>query len=102
MSIGYILSYISMNNDRPDGGNASAIDLQLSRDTIHMVANGTHLAFLTYANFFHNAYVMAVIVLITTLLQSTFSNNFNHLVISEGIHLKSALNVSGLQNVSKS
>jgi hypothetical protein len=26
-------------------------------------------------------------------LQSTLSNNFNHLVIAEGIHLKSALNV---------
>lgn len=48
---------------------------------------------LTWSQMVSNGYVIALMVLLATLLQSTFSNNFNHLVIAEGIHLKSALNV---------
>ena len=49
--------------------------------------------FLTCAEFFTNGYFIAVLVLLSTFLQSIFSNNFNHLAISEGIHLRSALQV---------
>ncbi len=56
------------------------------------------MEFINAAAFFQNAYVMTIIVLISTFIQSTFSNNFNHLVISEGIHLKTALNVSKLNS----
>mgnify|MGYP000678062487 CR=1 FL=1 len=52
------------------------------------------IEFLHTKTFISNAYVLAVIVLFATFLQSTLSNNFNHLVISEGIRLKSALSVS--------
>ncbi|XP_042910121.1 ATP-binding cassette sub-family C member 8 isoform X2 [Parasteatoda tepidariorum] len=41
--------------------------------------------------FIQNGFVMAVIVLIATFLQSTLSNNFNHLAIAEGTHLRTAL-----------
>lgn len=51
------------------------------------------MEYLAVGPFFANAYVMTIVVLISTFLQSTLSNNFNHLVISEGIHLKTALNV---------
>ncbi|XP_035226233.1 ATP-binding cassette sub-family C member 8-like isoform X2 [Stegodyphus dumicola] len=34
---------------------------------------------------------MSVVVLISTFMQSTFSNNFNHLAIAEGTHLRTAL-----------
>ena len=52
------------------------------------------LEFLRARTFMTNAYVLTMIVLFATFLQSTLSNNFNHLVISEGIRLKSALSVS--------
>jgi hypothetical protein len=55
--------------------------------------NETQYYFLNCSQFMTNGYIIACIVLIATLLQSTLSNNFNHLVIAEGIHLKSALNV---------
>ncbi|GIX77651.1 ATP-binding cassette sub-family C member 9 [Caerostris extrusa] len=41
--------------------------------------------------FIQNGFVMTVIVLIATFLQSTLSNNFNHLAIAEGTHLRTAL-----------
>lgn len=45
----------------------------------------------TTFEFLQNGFVMAFVVLIATFLQSTFSNNFNHLAIMEGVHLRSAL-----------
>ncbi|KAG8183008.1 hypothetical protein JTE90_017096 [Oedothorax gibbosus] len=45
----------------------------------------------TYLEFIQNGFVVSVGVLIATLLQSTLSNNFNHLVIAEGTHLRTAL-----------
>lgn len=45
----------------------------------------------TVWEFFQNGFVMSFIVLICTFLQSTFSNNFNHLAIAEGTHLRTAL-----------
>ncbi|XP_013791146.1 ATP-binding cassette sub-family C member 9-like, partial [Limulus polyphemus] len=41
--------------------------------------------------FLKNGYVTSVVVLVATFMQSTFSNNFNHLAITEGVHLRSAL-----------
>ncbi|KFM80790.1 ATP-binding cassette sub-family C member 9, partial [Stegodyphus mimosarum] len=38
--------------------------------------------------FLQNGFVMSVVVLISTFMQSTFSNNFNHLAIAEGTHLR--------------
>lgn len=52
------------------------------------------IEFLRAKTYMTNAYVLAVIVLLATFLQSTLSNNFNHMVISEAIRLKSALSVS--------
>ncbi|KAF8777815.1 ATP-binding cassette sub-family C member 9 like protein [Argiope bruennichi] len=45
----------------------------------------------TIWEFIQNGFVMAVIVLVATFLQSTLSNNFNHLAIAEGTHLRTAL-----------
>ncbi|XP_064461285.1 ATP-binding cassette sub-family C member 9-like [Ornithodoros turicata] len=45
----------------------------------------------TYMDLLNNAYVVSVVILITTFIQSTCSNNFNHLAIMEGVHVRSAL-----------
>ncbi|GFT24066.1 ATP-binding cassette sub-family C member 8 [Trichonephila clavipes] len=49
------------------------------------------LYFPTSWEFIQNGFVLTVIVLIATFLQSTLSNNFNHLAIAEGTHLRTAL-----------
>lgn len=48
-------------------------------------------AYPTYMDLLSNAYVISVIILIATFMQSTFSNNFNHMAIMEGVHVRSAL-----------
>lgn len=84
VSIGYILNYIS-NVQHHSAQNSNSVLL---------VSDNLTLQFISAGAFFRNAYVMTIVVLVATFLQSTLSNNFNHLVISEGIHLKTALSVS--------
>lgn len=50
--------------------------------------------FITIEEFFNNGYILGVIVFIATILQGTLSQNSTHLVNVEGIHLKTALQVS--------
>ncbi|XP_075745311.1 ATP-binding cassette sub-family C member 9-like isoform X1 [Rhipicephalus microplus] len=38
-----------------------------------------------------NGYILSFIILIATFMQSTFSNNFNHMAIMESVHVRSAL-----------
>ncbi|KAK8782741.1 hypothetical protein V5799_015921 [Amblyomma americanum] len=38
-----------------------------------------------------NGYILSVVILLATFLQSTFSNNFNHMAIMESVHVRSAL-----------
>lgn len=38
-----------------------------------------------------NGYILSFIILIATFMQSTFSNNFNHIAIMESVHVRSAL-----------
>ncbi|XP_022698855.1 ATP-binding cassette sub-family C member 8-like isoform X3 [Varroa jacobsoni] len=46
---------------------------------------------LTVFDLFENGYLLAVAVLLSTLAQSTFANNFQHIVAMEGVHIQSAL-----------
>lgn len=55
---------------------------------------------LTVSDFLSNGYVMAVIILLSALLQSTFSQLSNFLVHSNGIHVKIALQVRNFDYVS--
>lgn len=50
----------------------------------------------TITEILSNGYVMAVIVLVSSLLQSTFSQCSTFLVNSEGIHIKFALQVGSV------
>ncbi|XP_028966710.1 ABC transporter C family member 3 [Galendromus occidentalis] len=45
----------------------------------------------TVSDLFRNGYVLAVGVLLCTLLQSTFSNNFMHMVTMQSVYVQSAL-----------
>ncbi|OQR76213.1 ATP-binding cassette sub-family C member 9-like [Tropilaelaps mercedesae] len=45
----------------------------------------------TVFDLFGNGYVLAVAVLFSTLAQSTFANNFQHIVTMQGVHIQSAL-----------
>lgn len=92
LSIGYILEFI--NNEQRVGNNTEKEATNLQWLKIIDDNNDDGLNLLHLKTFFNNAYVMAFVVLMSTILQSTFSNNFNHLVISEAIHLKSALYAS--------
>lgn len=38
-----------------------------------------------------NGYILSFVILLATFLQSTFSNNFNHMAIMESVHVRSAL-----------
>lgn len=87
VSIGYILDYIASIHQTEKVSNGTSLD------GLYVLDTKVNIPFLYYDKYVINAYVVAVIVLISTLLQATLSNNFNHLVISEGIHLKTALNV---------
>ncbi|CAG2164179.1 unnamed protein product, partial [Oppiella nova] len=78
LSIDYIIRYVNDTQTK----NANNISETLELDYYC----------LKWSQFLTNGYIIAFIVLLATLLQSTFSNNFNHLVNSEGIHLKTALN----------
>lgn len=96
LSIGYILEFIN-NEQRVNDNNNNNTEKEITN--LHWLRitdeiENDCLNLLHLKTFFTNAYVMAFIVLMSTLLQSTLSNNFNHLVISEAIHLKSALYAS--------
>lgn len=43
---------------------------------------------LTVFDLFENGYLLAVAVLLSTLAQSTFANNFQHIVAMEGVHIQ--------------
>ncbi|KAL1440438.1 hypothetical protein MTO96_009478 [Rhipicephalus appendiculatus] len=45
----------------------------------------------TAAEVLSNGYILSFIILIATFMQSTFSNNFNHMAIMESVHVRSAL-----------
>jgi hypothetical protein len=87
LSIGLILAYV---DDAKESGRNTLAD-SITNQTISQQENIFPL--LTIGEYFTNGYILAVLVLIATFLQSIFSNNFNHLAISEGIHLRSALQV---------
>ncbi|KAG1650730.1 Multidrug resistance-associated protein 1 [Nymphon striatum] len=50
-----------------------------------------NMHFISTKQFFSNGYVMCVLVLLATFVQSTTSQTFMHMVIMEGIHLRSAM-----------
>lgn len=95
LSISCVLNYIS------DAQHRTAVNSTTL--PVHTILSNGQVTgqFLTWNQYFSNAYVMCVVVLVATLIQSTLSNNFNHLVISEGIHLKTSLDSLIFQKVLK-
>ncbi|XP_054166952.1 ATP-binding cassette sub-family C member 9-like [Oppia nitens] len=79
LSIDYILTYVNKTQS-------------MIADNYPDIDHQPDYYCLKWSQFLTNGYIIALIVLLATLLQSTFSNNFNHLVNAEGIHLKTALN----------
>jgi hypothetical protein len=102
LSIGLILAYVNQVKD--DEVNKTVIShinqtmnqtIAINNQSIPINQNYIINVFpsLKVDQFLTNGYILAILVLIATFLQSIFSNNFNHLAISEGIHVRSALQV---------
>ncbi|CAM1323224.1 Sur (predicted) [Pycnogonum litorale] len=72
LAIGVIIKYV-------EGNARSNVELY----------DGTY--YMTVQHFFHNGYVISILVLFGTFLQSTSSQTFMHIVIMEGVHLRSAI-----------
>lgn len=96
LSISAILTYVNETQSIINHDSINTSSTNLTSSSADNAADQKTLVD-EVARFLANGYVLAFLVLISTFLQSTFSNNFNHFAISEGIHLRSALQV-GLKN----
>ena len=88
LGIRTIVAYVKLNSISTN--SSVTMELSLTDATDTGIPFPEHL---TIFEMISNGYVMAVIILLSSILQSTFSQCSTFLVNSEGIHLKIALQV---------